>query len=110
MEIETAVRLRLPGTPVVFNDAALSLIRVKQRPQGHGGPEAVAYAPVSFAAAAAALGAAAAAVDNAGSLAGAVTEALARPGPTVIDAQVDPAAYPAVLDLTRGAAGRRPLP
>jgi acetolactate synthase I/II/III large subunit len=109
MEIETAVRLRLRVIVIVFNDAALSLIRIKQRPEGHGGPEAVAFAPVSFARAAVALGAAGAAVGTAGKLAAAVAGALTRPGPTVIDAQVDPACYPAVMDLTRGAAGRRPV-
>ena len=34
MEIETAVRLRLQVVVVVFNDAALSLIKIKQRPAG----------------------------------------------------------------------------
>jgi thiamine pyrophosphate-dependent acetolactate synthase large subunit-like protein len=33
--------------------------------------------------------------------------ALDRGGPTVIDARLDPATYPAVMDLTRGEAGRR---
>jgi acetolactate synthase-1/2/3 large subunit len=109
MEIETAVRLRLPVIVVVFNDAALSLIKIKQRPAGHGGPEAVAYAPVSFAGAAAALGAAAQAVTSVPALRGAVAAALRRDGPTVIDVRVDPAGYPAIMDLTRGGAGRRPL-
>ena len=45
MEIETAVRLRLRVVVVVFNDATLSLIKIKQRPTGHGGPEAVGYRP-----------------------------------------------------------------
>jgi len=35
---------------------------------------------------------------------------LARPGPTVIDAGVDPAGYPAIMDLSRGQAGRRSVP
>ena len=48
-EIETAVRLRLRIVVIVFNDAALSLIKIKQRPAGQGGAEAVDYGPVSFA-------------------------------------------------------------
>jgi acetolactate synthase I/II/III large subunit len=36
--------------------------------------------------------------------------ALRRPGPTVIDASVDPAGYLAVMDLSRGQAGRRSVP
>ena len=39
MEIETAVRLRLRVVVVVFNDAALSLIKIKQRPAGQGGAD-----------------------------------------------------------------------
>jgi acetolactate synthase-1/2/3 large subunit len=109
-EIETAVRLSLRVVVIVFNDAALSLIKIKQRPAGQGGEEAVRYRPVSFAAAAAALGAAGAAVGTERELAAALTDALARPGPTVIDASVDPACYPAVMDLSRGQAGRRSVP
>jgi len=109
-EIETAVRLSLRIVVIAFNDAGLSLIKIKQRPAGQGGEEAVRYRPVSFAAAAAALGAAGAAVSTERELAAALTEALARRGPTVIDASVDPACYPAVMDLSRGQAGRRSVP
>ena len=58
----------------------------------------------------AALGAAGAAVTTERELAAALADALARPGPTVIDAAVDPACYPAVMDLSRGQAGRRSVP
>ena len=108
MEIETAVRLRLRVVVVVFNDATLSLIKIKQRPAGHGGPEAVGYRPASFAAVATALGAAGAAVSDPAGLASELAAALNRDGPTVIDASIDPATYPAVMDLTRGEAGRHP--
>jgi acetolactate synthase-1/2/3 large subunit len=109
-EIETAVRLSLRVIVIVFNDAALSLITIKQKPAGHGGDEAVRYRPTSFAAVAAAMGAAGAAVTSERELAAALADALARPGPTVIDAHVDPAGYPAVMDLSRGQAGRRSVP
>ncbi len=109
-EIETAVRLSLRVVVIVFNDAALSLIKIKQKPAGQGGEEAVSYRPVSFAAAAAALGAAGAAVSTERDLAAALAAALRRPGPTVIDASVDPAGYPAIMDLSRGQAGRRIVP
>jgi acetolactate synthase-1/2/3 large subunit len=108
MEIETAVRLRLRVVVVVFNDATLSLIKIKQRPAGHGGPAAVGYRPASFAAVAIALGAAGAAVSDAAGLPSELAAALNRDGPTVIDASIDPATYPAVMDLTRGEAGRHP--
>ena len=109
-EIETAVRLSLRVIVIVFNDAALSLIKLKQKPAGQGGDEAVSYRPVSFAAAAAAMGAAGAAVTTERGLATALAAALRRPGPTVIDASVDPAGYLAVMDLSRGQAGRRSVP
>jgi len=106
MEIETVVRLGLRVIVVVFNDSALSLIKIKQRASGQGGDEAVGYGRTSFAAAAEAMGAAAASVGDRTELAGALTAALGRDGPTVIDARVDPAGYPALLDLTRGSTGR----
>ena len=109
-EIETAVRLSLRIIVIVFNDAVLSLIKLKQKPAGQGGDDAVRYRPVSFAAAATALAAAGAAVSTERDLATALAAALRRPGPTVIDASVDPAGYPAVIDLSRGQAGRRSVP
>ncbi len=109
-EIETAVRLGLRIVVVVFNDAALSLIKIKQRPVGQGGGEAVGYGPVSYARAAEAMGAAAVVVRAEAELAQALAAALRRDGPTVIDALVDPAGYPVIMDLSRGEAGRQPLP
>jgi acetolactate synthase-1/2/3 large subunit len=109
-EIETAARLRLRIAVVVFNDGALSLIKIKQRPAGQGGAEAVDFGPVSYARAAQALGAAGVAVSTERELAAALSAASGRDGPTIIDVQVDPAGYPAIMDLSRGEAGRRPLP
>jgi acetolactate synthase I/II/III large subunit len=109
-EIETAVRLRLRIVVIVFNDAALSLIKIKQRPEGQGGSEAVDYRPVSFPAVARAMGAAGASAASAAELIRALETALRREGPTVIDVAVDPAGYPAVMELSRGAAGRQSVP
>jgi acetolactate synthase-1/2/3 large subunit len=109
-EIETAVRLRLRIVVIVFNDATLSLIKIKQGPAGQGGAEAVDYGPVDFAGVATAMGAAAAAAGTEAQLVTALDAALRRDGPTVIDAAVDPACYPAVMELSRGDAGRRDIP
>jgi acetolactate synthase-1/2/3 large subunit len=109
-EIETAARLRLRIAVVVFNDGTLSLIKIKQRPAGQGGAEAVDFGPVSYARAAQALGAAAVAVSTEQDLATALSAASGRDGPTIIDVQLDPAAYPAIMELNRGEAGRRPVP
>jgi acetolactate synthase I/II/III large subunit len=109
-EIETAARLRLRIAVVVFNDGALSLIKIKQHPAGQGGPEAVDFAPVSYARAAQALGAAAKTVRTEEELAAALSAASGRDGPTVIDVRVDPAGYSAIMELSRGQAGRQPAP
>ena len=109
-EIETAVRQRLRIAIVVFNDGALSLIKIKQRPAGQGGAEAVDFGPVSYARAAEAMGAAAVAVSTEIELAAALSAASGRDGPTVIDVQVDPAGYPSIMDLSRGETGRRLVP
>ena len=108
-EIETAVRLSLRVIVIVFNDAALSLIKIEQKPAGHGGDEAVRYRPTSFAVAAAAMGAAGATVTGERELAAALT---ARwPGRYHRDRRWRrPAGYPAVMDLSRGQAGRRSVP
>lgn len=101
-ELETLARLGLPVVVVVFNDATLSLIAIKQRPDGHGGEEAVRYSPIDFAAIGAACGIAAERVSDVASYEQALDRALERPGPTVLDVAVDPSAYPAVIDVIRG--------
>ena len=55
-ELETLARLNGKVIVVVFNDAALSLIAIKQSADGHGGPAAVSYARTDFAAVAAGFG------------------------------------------------------
>lgn len=101
-ELETLTRLNLPVTVVVFNDSALSLIKVKQRGEGHGGDGAIAYGPVDYAALAAAHGLPATIADTPGALADAAKASLATPGPMLIDARVDPTGYPHVLGVIRG--------
>ena len=101
-ELETAARLDLPVTVVVFNDAALSLIEIKQRPH-HGGPGAVRYRPTDFAAIARASGLDACAVTTPGELAAAVADPDGWwRGPRLIDARVDPAPYRHLIAVTRG--------
>jgi thiamine pyrophosphate-dependent acetolactate synthase large subunit-like protein len=50
------------------------------------------------------------AVSTEQELAAALSAASGRDGPTVIDVQLDPAGYPAIMELSRGEAGRRPVP
>lgn len=98
-ELETIARLGLDITVVVFNDASLSLIEIKQR-GGQGGRAAVRYAPTDFAAVARGFGLDATVAHDRQALEG----ALASPwrGPRVLDVRVDPSGYRDVLRATRG--------
>ena len=86
-ELETVARLRLPITVVVFDDAALSLIEVKQKP-GQGGSDAVRFQTVDYAAVAAAMGLDSVVVTTSTEAAAALTAGWDRP--RVIDARIDP--------------------
>lgn len=98
-ELETIARLDLPITVVVFNDAALSLIKIKQTAD-QGGEAAVAYRPTDFAAVAEAHGMTGIVASTARELADAM--AATAPGPVLVDARIDPSAYPHLLRVTRG--------
>lgn len=98
-ELETIARLGLPITVVVFNDAALSLIEIKQG-AAHGGPEAVRYEETDFAAIARASGLDGTVVRSAAELATAC--ATGSGAPRLIDARIDPSSYPALISATRG--------
>jgi acetolactate synthase-1/2/3 large subunit len=99
-ELETMVRLSLRITVVVFNDSALSLIRIKQRDGGSGGDAAVTYRHIDFATVARSFGMTATTATGSGDL----DRALAGPdeGPRLIDARIDPRSYPHLLRVTRG--------
>ena len=101
-ELETVARLGLKVVVVVFNDATLSLIAIKQRAEGHGGQDAVRYADTDFAAVAAGFGLASARIGDVESYERALLEALSRDGPTLLDVTVDPSGYRAVIDVIRG--------
>ena len=100
-EIETLGRLQLPVVVLVCNDATLSLIAAKQHPVGHGGDGAVAYRRTDFAAVARASGVHGETVADVATYRRVLREAFDRPGPTLLDVQVDPSAYGAVLDAVR---------
>jgi acetolactate synthase-1/2/3 large subunit len=101
-ELETLARLGSRIIVVVFNDSALSLIRIKQKPAGQGGTSAVAYGGTDWAAIAAGFGLRSHVVDDASSLEAALTDLLGRPGPALIDARVDPSGYHEILRAIRG--------
>jgi acetolactate synthase-1/2/3 large subunit len=98
-ELETIARLALPVTVVVFNDAALSLIEVKQT-GGDGGAGAVRFGTVDYAAIARANGLAGVVVESRPQL----REVMAHgwDGPRLIDVRLDPSSYSALIKATRG--------
>jgi acetolactate synthase-1/2/3 large subunit len=98
-ELETLARLALPVTVVVFDDAALTLIELKQR-SGQGGTNAVRFGPVDLAAVARGMGVPAATAEDAGG----VRDTLQRagPGPFLLDARIDPASYRHLMAVSRG--------
>jgi len=100
-ELVTAVRERLRMIAIVFNDASLSLIAVKQ--QARELPEAgVALGDLDWAALARSLGAAGLTASDEASLESALQQATAHDGPSVIDARIDGSNYRATLDAVRG--------
>lgn len=98
-ELETIARLDLPITVVVFNDAALSLIEIKQG-DSHGGRDAVRYRDTDFAAVARASGMLAQRVTDADGLEAALSEDWTHP--RLLDVHINPASYRHIIQVTRG--------
>jgi acetolactate synthase-1/2/3 large subunit len=101
-ELETVVRLRLPIVIVVFNDAALSLIEVKQEQKGFQGVS-MRYAGPDLLALGRAFGLRALAATDEATLSNVLIAAQTAPGPTLIDARIDPSGYRRMLEIVRGA-------
>ena len=101
-ELETVARLRLPIVIVVFNDAALSLIEVKQAQKGFAGVS-MRYAGPDLLALGRAFGLRALAATDEATLSRALISAQTAPGPTLIDARIDPSGYRRMLEIVRGA-------
>jgi acetolactate synthase I/II/III large subunit len=97
-ELETLARLDLDVTVVVFNDATLTLIELKQPPGA--APDAVAYRATDFAAVARAMGVPAAVATTARQLHDQLTAA--PRGPFLVDARIDRRSYRHVLQAIRG--------
>ncbi len=98
-ELETLARLALPVTVVVFDDATLSLIKIKQQPD-QGGDAAVRYFPTDLAGVARAMGVEASTVDSAGELRRELTRGWDRP--RLVQARIDPSGYAHLITATRG--------
>jgi acetolactate synthase-1/2/3 large subunit len=96
-ELETLARTAANVVVVVLNDAALTLIELKQLP-GQGGPGAVRYGTIDFAEIARASGIEGVVVENRSQM----EAALEGPRPRLVDARIDPTAYRPVIRMARG--------
>ena len=100
-ELSTAARLGCRLTVIVVNDAALSLIDIKQQQRQHR-PIGVRYPAVDFAAAARGQGCVAWRVGREDPLEAVLNKALIHEGPSLIDIRVDPSPYGEQLSALRG--------
>jgi acetolactate synthase-1/2/3 large subunit len=103
-ELETVARLGLPIVVVVFDDAALSLIAVKQEQRGVAGAS-MRYAGPDLAALARSFGIDAWVAEDEPSLGRGLEAALGRPRPAMIVARIDPSGYRRMLEIVRGRPG-----
>jgi acetolactate synthase-1/2/3 large subunit len=100
-ELATAAARGCPIMVVVLNDAALSLIDIKQQAEQHAS-RGTRYPRVDFAAAARALGCRAWQLGGEAQLAPVLRDAFAAKGPALIDITIDPSGYGAQLKALRG--------
>jgi len=100
-ELSTAARLGAAMTVVVLNDAALSLIDIKQQRQQRP-PLGVRYPRPDFATAARGMGCASWTVATLDPLEFALAEAFETEGPTLVDVSIDPSGYREQLIALRG--------
>lgn len=100
-ELATAAACRARVVVIVFNDAGLSLIALKQGGR-HLPDGSLAWAAPGFAAVAHGLGCAGVTVETEEDYRAALAAALATDGPTVIDVRIDPSGYPAQMAAARG--------
>jgi len=100
-ELETAARAGARVVVVVFNDASLSLIRIKQEAKGYV-RSPLDFTRTGFAAAAESFGAVGARVDDAGGLVAALRAAAQRSQSTLIDVQTTGAEAAETLRVVRG--------
>ena len=100
-ELLTAVRERLHIVVIVFADASLSLIDIKQRQRQHPS-SGVALGAIDWCALAASVGATPHRAETEAELERALSRALAHRGPSVIEARIDAGTYAETLHTIRG--------
>jgi acetolactate synthase-1/2/3 large subunit len=101
-ELLTAARERLRIIVIVFDDASLSLIEIKQQAKRFG-PAGVALAPIEWPALARSLGVTAFGAGTESELERAIDGALVCEGPSLIAARIDRTNYAETVRAIRGA-------
>ena len=101
-ELETMARLRLPITVIVFNDAALSLIEVKQEQKGYAGAVHALRGARSGRAGQVLRRRGESGRHRRGRASRARCRGAGRAGPHLIDARIDPSGYRTMLEIVRG--------
>ena len=100
-ELLTAARERLRIIVIVFDDASLSLIEIKQQAKRFG-PAGVALAPIDWPSLARSMGVTAFHARAESELDQAIDDALACEGPSLIAARIDRTNYPETVRAIRG--------
>ncbi len=100
-ELLTAVRLKLGIIVIVFSDASLSLIEIKQQARQFQ-PEGVALGAIDWPSLAASFGVRGWVVSGEAELERVVDEAFTCDGPSLIEAKIDRSNYGATLHAVRG--------
>ena len=100
-ELLTAARERLRVVTVVFSDASLSLIAIKQQ-QRQLAPAGVSLGEVAWCAMAESVGVSSFFATTEDEVARAVAEAVTADGPSLIEARVDASAYGDIMRAIRG--------
>ncbi|HSH89802.1 MAG TPA: thiamine pyrophosphate-binding protein [Ramlibacter sp.] len=100
-ELATAVKLGCKLTVVVFNDAAITMIGLKQRSRQLP-PLGMEYSPIDFATVAEGFGCAHFRATNESELKTALDSAFKSPGVSLVDAAINPASYYQQLRSLRG--------
>ena len=100
-ELLTAVREKLPIIVVVFSDASLSLIEIKQQRRQYA-PSGVSIGCVNWPKLAESFGVAPYVAASEAELASAVEHAMANEGPSLIEAKIDKSNYARTVAAVRG--------
>jgi acetolactate synthase I/II/III large subunit len=100
-ELQTAVREKVRIRIIVFDDRALSLIRIKQLQRDYR-PDSTELAAVDWCAVGTGLGLVARQVETAAALRATLAETSSHPGPVLIAATVSPSTYAQTIRALRG--------